>query len=258
MTEETKKIPHILQAVLDMTEALAKEGVAKQKATGGGGDSVNYAFRGIDAVRNAVAPLQATHKLIIYQSMTGREEKEHKTKSGGWAIRVFVKADMHFVSAVDGSNIVSQWENEAIDYSDKATNKALSQIYKNAVVNTFNIPIEGEKASDEEDHTDKIASNANQAFFDPNERSKYVATITQRMNAAKTLQDLVSITTLDGDTIAKMKTSDVPAERVAVDGFNVTYSANHQRIKKAMGAGKGQTVDALIAGKDEEDTDHTF
>src|SRR5437899_55115 len=138
------KVPDIYDAIGRMTAALAKEGISKDKVN----SDQKYKFRGIDDVRNAVASLMDECKLIIVPKMMERTEKEGTTKNGGFSLRVIVKINFHFISRADGSELVVPMENEAVDYSDKATNKAVSQAYKTCCINVFNIPTEGEQDSD--------------------------------------------------------------------------------------------------------------
>src|SRR4051812_23696644 len=99
MENQSPKVPHVLLAMERMTEELAKVGVGKDKRN----NDQKFNFRGIDDIRNAIAPFQKACGLLIYAEMTGREEKERTTKSGGFALQVVVKINMHFVSTTDGS-----------------------------------------------------------------------------------------------------------------------------------------------------------
>ena len=125
--------------------ALAKVGIAKHRAAGGG---VNYAFRGIDAVYGALAPLLAEHGLIIIPRVLNRECVERQSKNGGALFYVALQVEFDFVAAEDGSKHTACTFGEAMDSSDKATNKAMSAAYKYAAFMTFAIPTEGENDAD--------------------------------------------------------------------------------------------------------------
>jgi hypothetical protein len=64
---------------------------------------------------------------------------------------VTVKAEFDFVCAIDGSMHTVATYGEAMDSSDKATNKAMSAAYKYAAFQAFAIPTEGD--NDAENHT---------------------------------------------------------------------------------------------------------
>src|SRR4029077_13487388 len=53
-----------------------------------------------------------------------------------------------FVCVADGSSHVVKNYGEAMDSSDKSTNKAMSAAYKYAVIHSFSIPVQGEEDAD--------------------------------------------------------------------------------------------------------------
>lgn len=61
---------------------------------------------------------------------------------------VALQVEFDFVSAVDGSKHTACTFGEAMDSSDKATNKAMSAAYKYAAFMTFAIPTEGDNDAD--------------------------------------------------------------------------------------------------------------
>jgi len=144
---ETKRPGNVFESIERMTEILAKAGIAKDK---GGTKEINYKFRGIDDIRNNTSPLMKECALVILPKMVAREEKERVTKSGGFAMWVVLKVEFDFINTVNSSNVVIPVIAEAVDYSDKATQKAMSQAYKTLAINTFNIPTEGEQDTDGE------------------------------------------------------------------------------------------------------------
>ncbi|MGX7895497.1 ERF family protein [Tsuneonella sp. HG222] len=120
--------------------------------TGIGKDSENsfdrYKFRGIDAVYNALAPLLAKHGLCVLPRIIDRESIERVSKKGDPMFYVTVTAEFDFVSADDGSVHTVRTYGEAMDRSDKATNKAMSAAYKYAAFMAFAIPTEGDNDAD--------------------------------------------------------------------------------------------------------------
>ena len=74
--------------------------------------------------------------------------KKENPKKGGALFYVTVDAEFDFVAASDGSKHTVKMIAEAMDRSDKATNKAMSAAYKYACFQTFCIPTEGDNDAD--------------------------------------------------------------------------------------------------------------
>jgi hypothetical protein len=124
---------------------LAKVGMAKSQKN----EFDGYAFRGIDDVYNALAPVLAKHGLCILPRMVSRVCVERQNLKGGLMSCVTVEAEFDFVCAEDGTKHTVKTYGEGMDRADKATNKAMSAAYKYACFQTFVIPIEGEDADAE-------------------------------------------------------------------------------------------------------------
>lgn len=152
--------PLVYQRIAAVQGALAAEGIGK--------DSVNsfdkYRFRGIDAVYNALAPLLAKHGLCVLPRIIERESVERQSKKGDPMFYVTVTAEFDFVAAEDGSSHTVRTYGEAMDRSDKATNKAMSAAYKYAAFMAFAIPTEGDNDADAS--TPEIASREGQSQGD--------------------------------------------------------------------------------------------
>jgi hypothetical protein len=139
----------VYQTINAIQQELAKEGISKDgRNTQGAG----YNFRGIDQVLNVLSPLLAKHKLCILPRVLERESVERASKSGGALYFVALKMEFDFVSAEDGSKHTVCTCGEAMDSSDKATNKAMSAAYKYAAIQTFCIPTEGDNDADAHTH----------------------------------------------------------------------------------------------------------
>ena len=240
----TNKIPDIYDAIGKMTAALAKEGIAKDRQN----TDQKYKFRGIDDVRNAVASLQDECNLIIVPKMVSRTEIESKTKSGGFALRVIVKIDFHFLSRVDGSEIIVPMENEAVDYSDKATNKAISQAYKAACINVFNIPTEGEQDADEER---KDLQGKKEGVFDsPELRGLYTGNCIETFESVDSLLALKKAEGDYHDKLVLMSHSEDPADREAARKIRDVYT-NKTREFVTANKPKPRTVADAMGSRDE-------
>lgn len=143
----------VYQAINQVQSDLAKSGIAKDRTNQQGS---TYKFRGIDDVYNAISPLLARHGLCILPRMISRQCLERQTAKGNAIFYVTVEAEFDFVSAEDGSKHTVRTFGEAMDVSDKATNKAMSAAYKYAAFQSFAIPTEGD--NDTETHTHEVAA----------------------------------------------------------------------------------------------------
>ena len=155
---------NVYQAINAVQTDLSHEGISKDRTCTQG---QSYKFRGIDDVYNALSPLLAKHNLCILPRMISRVCDERTSKSGGALFYVTVEAEFDFVSAIDGSTHTCRTFGEAMDSSDKATNKAMSAAYKYAAFQAFAIPTEGENDADAA--TPQPLSKAKPASNDANE-----------------------------------------------------------------------------------------
>ncbi len=125
--------PQVYAKIAAVQGDLAKQGIGK--------DSENtfdrYKFRGIDAVYNALAPLLAKHGLCVLPRIIERDCQERVSKKGDPMFYVTVTAEFDFVAESDGSIHTVRTYGEAMDRSDKATNKAMSAAYKYAAFMAF-------------------------------------------------------------------------------------------------------------------------
>jgi len=142
--------PHVYQAISEVQGELAKTGIAKSRTNSQPG--ANYSFRGIDDVYAALSPLLAKHKLIVVPRVLDRYCDTRQSAQGKPLFNVTVRAEFDFVSAVDGTTHTAATFGEAMDSSDKATNKAMSAAYKYAAFMTFAIPTEGDNDADAHSH----------------------------------------------------------------------------------------------------------
>jgi DNA-binding transcriptional regulator of glucitol operon len=142
------EVPKVYAAVSAVTGELAAVGIAKDRKTTGG--SV-YAFRGIDDVYNALAGLLARHKLCIFPSIKSVRYEDKPTKNGGMMVVCYVEVNFKFVSAEDGSFEYVSTLGEAMDTSDKSSNKAMSAAMKYAALMAFCIPVQGGMVDSEVD-----------------------------------------------------------------------------------------------------------
>lgn len=100
-----------------------------------------YRFRGIDAVMNALNPAMIKNGIFAIPTVLDchREEREGKSQTVMMYTVLTVRYDFF---ADDGSSVSAVVIGEAMDRSDKSTNKAMSAAFKYACFQTFCIPTE--------------------------------------------------------------------------------------------------------------------
>jgi hypothetical protein len=111
-----------------------------------------YSFRGIDDLYNAIEPLLARHKVFTVPEAMDMQREERTTSRGTVMMSVLLRMKYHFISGVDGSEVVAITIGEGKDSADKATNKAMAAAHKYAVLQTFFVPTK-ESADDDPDRT---------------------------------------------------------------------------------------------------------
>jgi hypothetical protein len=127
----------VYQAINAVAADLAASGIAKKQHN----EEADYAYRGIDDVLNALAPLLAKHRLCVLPRVLEREALRGRGEQ-----RVVLRVAFDLVSAIDGSIHVIESFGEAIDDSDKGTAKAMSAAYKAAMLQAFCVPVPHEDA----------------------------------------------------------------------------------------------------------------
>lgn len=164
----------VYKAINKVQADLAKSGISKDRKNSQGS---GYQFRGIDDIYNVVSPLLSQHGLCILPRVISRECIERQSKAGGALFYTTVEVEFDFVCAEDGSKHIVKTFGEAMDTSDKSTNKAMSAAYKYACLQAFAIPTEGDNDADAATHEVAAAP-------------KPVATIT--MDQVQEIQDLAA------------------------------------------------------------------
>lgn len=140
--------PHVYTAIANVMADMTKEGISK----GSKNTQQGYAFRGIDAVYNALAPKLAMHGLCILPRVVAKEASERESKNGGVLLYTRLTVEFDLVSAKDGSKHTICTVGEAMDSADKSSNKAMSAAYKYAAFMAFCIPTEGDNDADSTTH----------------------------------------------------------------------------------------------------------
>jgi hypothetical protein len=145
--------PHVYRAISEVKDRLARYGgITKDRRAEAGG---TYMFRGIDDMYNHLCPLTADAGLVMIPRVVSQRVEFEPRAKGGFQTHVFLMVEIDFVSDVDGSKHTGAFVGEAIDTSDKASNKAMSAAMKYACLMAFQIPTHGE-SDDTENHHHQI------------------------------------------------------------------------------------------------------
>lgn len=133
------------KALAAVQKELAHAGIGKLRKN----QDQNYYFRGVDDVFNVVSPLFAQHELFALPSVLDCNYVEiGVNKSGSKVLAVQARVQYRIVCATDDSAVEVVLAGEGRDVSDKATNKAMSQAIKYALLQMFLIPTEETAAAD--------------------------------------------------------------------------------------------------------------
>ena len=100
----------------------------------------NFAFRGIDAVVNAVQPVLVKHGVIVYPTVKSARYEDVLTSQSKRSTACRVRVTYTFVDSSDGSSVMAKVVGEAWDTSDKATTKAMSVAFRTALLQTLCLP----------------------------------------------------------------------------------------------------------------------
>lgn len=152
--------PRIYPAITAITADLARRGIAKGRVN----EAEGYAYRSIDDICQALAPLLAQHRLCILPRVLERLYEAQTALDGSLLTRAMLHVAFDLVSARDGSVHCIEAYGEALDASDKATAKAMSSAYKQAVLQAFCIPIRG---ADDPDAMDSNVIAGTDTLSDP-------------------------------------------------------------------------------------------
>lgn len=148
---EPKKIYTALATILKEIDPIKKDRKADMGFAG------KYNFRGIDDLYNTLHSAFAENQVFILpEILVENSQIVEKEKNGGktYSKHVTLQIRYRFI-ADDGSEVSSVGIGEAIDSSDKATNKAQSSALKYVLMQMFLIPTEEKK--DVEDDNNQVA-----------------------------------------------------------------------------------------------------
>lgn len=161
-----------------------------------------YAFRGIDAIADNLHPLLAKWGVICAPECLSHSLEERVTAKGTPMVQAKLWMRWHLTGLL-GDTVMISVPSEALDSSDKATNKALSAGFKYALTQLFTIPFTDVAESDKE--TPELGSKKKKS--DPvkeNEKDtldqKEAEGFMDAIGACKRPQDLPKIAQAIGDS----------------------------------------------------------
>lgn len=138
-----------LEALTKIKEELARIGIAKDREN----EMQRFMFRSIDALYNVLGPLFAKHGVLTIPVVEERTQEVFETAKGSRMFHVVLRVRYYLQTQEDGEErdtVTAVVYGEALDTSDKATNKALTQAYKYMLIQVLCIPLEAQADSDEE------------------------------------------------------------------------------------------------------------
>lgn len=132
-------------------QIFALMGEAMRKIGAVGKDSRNqqqgFAYRGIDAVMNALSPVMSELGLFIVPEVLEQTREERQNAKGTTLLYSILKIK-YTMYAPDGSSVSCVVMGEGMDTGDKASNKAMAIGLKYAAFQMFMIPTEEMKSAD--------------------------------------------------------------------------------------------------------------
>lgn len=216
---------HVYVAINEVTAIMAREGIAKSRRN----VDQKYNFRGIDDVYAALSTHLANAKLCMLPRVVDRTATERVSKSGSVLTFTTLLIDFDFVSAVDGSMHTIRTAGEAMDTSDKSTNKAQSAAMKYACIMAFQIPTEGDNDADASHHEPR---SLEKPLADSIELMEWSKLASARLLTAENMGELVE---------AWAQTSEEAKKRGATNGVLKSLAATKDAQKVKLTTSKSAT-----------------
>jgi len=142
----------VLEAMSKVADAIGAVGKAQRNKEQG------YSFRGIDDIIVKAAGPMHEHGLIVTPFVMKEREEQIKSRRGAEGYRVVLDVEYTFYSTEDGSSLTVRTKGEAIDYGDKAHNKAMTASFKYALVPSLHIPTDEPEADHSGHELDRTPS----------------------------------------------------------------------------------------------------
>jgi len=191
----TITIQHALAAVMADVREVRKT----ERNTG-----LNFNFRGIDSVLNAVGPALRTHGVVVLPRVIGYDATPASTSSGKSSLHVIVTVEYQFVGPA-GDSLSATVIGEAMDYGDKAVPKAMSVAFRTALLQALALPT---------DDPDPDSQNYERAETEST-IAPALGALMQKINTADSAESLAEAVALVQQTTAPLSPSQKDALRRA-------------------------------------------
>ena len=145
--------PQVYRAITAIAAELSGAGIPKRHRN----ERDDYRYRSIDDVLNRLSPLLARHKLCVLPRVLERTSTDRVGEGDLLLVGVALRVAFELVSSADGSRHTVEAFGEALDHSDKATAKAMSSAYKQAMLQAFCVPVAQIEDADASSHRLKHA-----------------------------------------------------------------------------------------------------
>ena len=161
------KVPNVISALSEVMKGLP--GIPKGSQSSSGGQGFSYAYRGIEAIASEAAPLLAKHGVVFVPKVESYETREIVVNQKPWTDTILhVTYTVYGPGGVSDCITVGPLIGIGRDNSDKGANKAMTQAFKYALIQTLCI-------ADEKDDADSGSPEAD-AHPVPLPRSPQVVT----------------------------------------------------------------------------------
>ena len=169
-----------------------------------------FKFRGIDDVYNSLHAILAKHQIFTVPTVLDSTFSEETAKSGSKCTRAILKMK-YTIYAIDGSCVEGIVTGEALDYGDKAANKAMAIAHKYFLTQTFIIPTE------DKDPDSEVFELSNTAHQSTNNQKQ---TFLEHLRAAETLDQLKGTFTIAWKYAQGLKDQEYSKDLKTVYDFN--------------------------------------
>jgi hypothetical protein len=161
--------PAVYGAINKVKLALARDGIAKGKTTQAQG---RYQYRGVDDVMDACAMPMAEAGVCVFQRTISHRIEEHKSNANSTLFYCYVECEFDFVAAEDGSMHTARFVGESFDSGDKSTGKAETYAYRNCLIKTFVIPVNGAEADSDKHESPPVQHREQRREPPPQQRAQ--------------------------------------------------------------------------------------
>lgn len=176
----------IQQSLIEVMKEVGAVGKHDRNTTQG------FAFRGIDAVINAVSPAFQKHGVIVVPSVIDYDYSTVEIGRNRTAMgHVKLKVSYTFIGS-EGDSIVTTVASEAMDSGDKATAKAMSVALRTALLQSLALPTD----EPDPDSVSYERSSVQEKVAKP-EQTKVVATEEQISMAHGALEQVLEIESME-------------------------------------------------------------